>query len=240
MTEKYTYPASGNETHFLPRNGRTGDCRGFTDMLMVTTTVRMIHRVHGNTTSAGPATKQAPSALETLYGNEMNVLVTLSPVLVVRPPSLQQRLINPSTTSHNPNRRPRTPRNRLLRTARQTDASLVFICGMSDHRRVVPRRPCECTTVTELLLNVAYDGSLGALAHGEDVSYSESCFFAAVDEGASVHAFGGDEGFFTELVAVGVPEDDLGEGCTADGPREFLRIRGVDGRLEGLTDQRRG
>lgn len=55
-----------------------------------------------------------------------------------------------------------------------------------------------------------------------------------------MHALGGDEGLLTELVAVGVPEDDLGEGSTADGPREFLRIRGVDGRLEALTDQRRG
>lgn len=50
-----TYPTSGDETDFLTGNGLAGDCRGLSDMLVVTTTVRMVNGVHSNTTSAGPA-----------------------------------------------------------------------------------------------------------------------------------------------------------------------------------------
>ena len=50
-----TYPTRGNETDFLTGDGRTGDGGRLTDMLVVTTTVRVINRVHSNTTSTGPA-----------------------------------------------------------------------------------------------------------------------------------------------------------------------------------------
>ena len=53
--EELTYPASGNETDFLSRNGRAGNSGGFPDVLVVTTSVRMVDRVHGHTTSTRPA-----------------------------------------------------------------------------------------------------------------------------------------------------------------------------------------
>ena len=96
---------------------------------------------------------------------------------------------------------------------------------MADHRRVVPRCPCECTTVTKLLLDVAHDGSFRTLAYGKDVPNSEGCFFAAVDEGTSVHTLSGDESLFAQLVAVWIPENDLGEGSTSE---RNLRIEGRD------------
>lgn len=52
-----TYAAGGNETDFLSRNSGTSNCRGMTDVLMVTTTVRMVNGVHSNTTSTRPAAK---------------------------------------------------------------------------------------------------------------------------------------------------------------------------------------
>jgi len=165
-------------------------------MLVITTTVRMVHRVHSNTTSAGP-------------------VVTFSLVLVVCPSSLQQRLIDPPTTRDDANCRPGTASDSLLCTTRQTNAGLVLIRGVSDHGSVVPGCPCECAAVTDFLLDVADDGAFGALADGEDVSNGESRFFAAVDEGAGVHTFCGDECFFTEFVAVWVTEDYLGKGCTS-------------------------
>jgi len=136
---------------------------------------------------------------------------------VERPSSLQQRLINPPPTSDNPNRRPRSPGHRLLRPTRQTDPRLVVVRGMADHRRVVPARAGERTTVAYFLLDVADDGAFGALGDGEDVADGEGGFFAAVDKGAGVEAFGGDEGFFAEFVAVGITEDDAGEGGTTTG-----------------------
>ena len=53
--DEVTYPTRGNETDFLTGDGRAGDGRRLTDVLVVTTTVRVVHRVHSNTTSTGPA-----------------------------------------------------------------------------------------------------------------------------------------------------------------------------------------
>ena len=53
-----TYPASSNKTDFLTGDGLARDGRGLSDVLVVTTTVRVIDGVHGNTTSARPATKE--------------------------------------------------------------------------------------------------------------------------------------------------------------------------------------
>jgi hypothetical protein len=53
-TAEQTSPAGGNETSLLTGSSLTADGRGLTDMLVVTTTVGVIHGVHGNTTSLGP------------------------------------------------------------------------------------------------------------------------------------------------------------------------------------------
>ena len=87
---------------------------------------------------------------------------------------------------------------------------------MTNHGRVVPRRPCECTTVTKLLLDVAHDGSFGALGHREDIPNGEGRLFPAVDEGTGVHALCCDESLFTQLVTVGISENDLGKGSTTE------------------------
>ena len=58
------------------------DSRGRTNMLVITTTVGMVHRVHGHTTYTWPA-------------------VTLSLVLVVGSASLQERLVDTSTAGNN-------------------------------------------------------------------------------------------------------------------------------------------
>ena len=50
-----TYPTSGDKTDFLTGYSLAGDCRSFSDVLVVTTTVRVIDGVHRNTTSARPA-----------------------------------------------------------------------------------------------------------------------------------------------------------------------------------------
>lgn len=164
-------------------------------MLVVTTTVGMVHGVHSHTTSTGP-------------------VVTLSPVFVVSTTGLEQRLVDTSTTSDDSNSRPRTAADGLLRTRWQPDPGLVVVGAVSNDGSVVAGSPGEGATVTDLLLDVADDGTLGALADGEDVSDGESRLFAAVDEGAGVHALGGDESLLAELEAVGVTEDDTGEGST--------------------------
>lgn len=194
-TTQETSPTSSNKTDFLSRNSGTGDRRGFSDMLVVTTTMRMVHGVHSNTTSTGP-------------------VVTLGLVFVVCPASFEERLVDTSTTGDDANSCTSTPRDSLLRTTRQPYAGLVLIRLVSDNGCVVSGCTRESTTIADLLLNVADNGTFRALSDRENVPNSQSGLFAAVDKGASVEAFGRDEGLFLEFVAVGVTENDSGEGST--------------------------
>ena len=50
-----TYAAGSNETDFLTGDGLAGDGGRLSNVLVVTTTVRVIHGVHSHTTSTGPA-----------------------------------------------------------------------------------------------------------------------------------------------------------------------------------------
>lgn len=134
---------------------------------------------------------------------------------MIRPSSLEQWLINPSTTGHNPNRRPRTARDRLLRTTGKTNTSLVIVRAVSNDGSVIARRACQGTAVADLLLDVADDGSFGALRDGQNIADGEGGFLAAVDEGTSVEAFGCDESFFAEFVPVGIAENYACKGGAA-------------------------
>ena len=53
-TAEKTCSSGSNETGLLTLSSVSRNCRGFADMLMITTTVRMVDRVHGNTTGLGP------------------------------------------------------------------------------------------------------------------------------------------------------------------------------------------
>jgi hypothetical protein len=70
--------AGGDETDLLTGGRVTADRRRVTDMLVVTTTVGVLHRVHGHTTDLGP-------------------LVALDAVLVVGTASLEDRLVGTAT-----------------------------------------------------------------------------------------------------------------------------------------------
>lgn len=139
------------------------------------------------------------------------VPVTLSLVFVECTTGLEQRLVDTSTTSNNTDSCSARARDSLLGTAGQTDTSLILFRRVTDNSSVVAGCPCERTTITGLLLNVANDCTFRALGDGKNVSDSESSLLAAVDEGTSVQALSGNESLLAELVAVWVPEDDTGK-----------------------------
>jgi len=159
---------------------------------MVTTAVGMVNWVHGNTTSTGP-------------------VVSLSLVFMESSASLEQGLVDPSTTSDDTDGGTGATRDGLFRTGWETDASLVVFGRVPDDCSVGSGRPGERTTVTDLLLNAANDRSFGELAHGENISNIESSLLATVDEGAGMETFCGNESFRTEFVTVRVAEDDAGK-----------------------------
>jgi hypothetical protein len=99
----------------------------------------------------------------------------------------------------------------LLGTGGELDAGLALIRVVADNGDVVAGGTAESATVTNLLLDVGDDGTLGHLTEGKDVADSQGSLLSGVDELASVHALVGDEGLGNLLESVGVTEDDLGE-----------------------------
>lgn len=84
--------------------------------------------------------------------------------------SLEQGLVDPSSSSNDANSGTGSSGHGLLSTTGQTDAGLVVVRRVSDDGGVVSGCAGKSTTVTDLLLNVADDGTLGALTYGDDVS----------------------------------------------------------------------
>ena len=108
-------------------------------------------------------------------------------------------------------------RDGLLGSGRETQSGLVLVDRVSDDGSVVTRGSGKRSSVSDGLLDLADDGSLGALVEGEDVSDREGGLLSAVDERPGGHSLGGDEGLLSELVSVGVSEGDLGEGRSSSG-----------------------
>lgn len=88
---------------------------------------------------------------------------------------------------------------------------------MSDDGSVVTRSSGERTSVPGLLLDVADDGTFGALSDGEDVADVQGGLLSAVDERTGRETLGGDESLLSDLVSVRVSEDNGGQGGTSVG-----------------------
>jgi len=161
-------------------------------MLVVTTTVRVIDGVHGNTTSLGPA-------------------VALDGELVLGTRSLEEGLVGTATTSNDTDHTTAAGEDNLLGTGGELDTGLALIGVVADNGNVVAGSAAERATVTNLLLDVGNDGTLRHLTEGKDVADGKSGLLSGVDELAGVHALVGDEGLGNLLESVGVAEDDLGE-----------------------------
>jgi len=172
-------------------------------MLMVTTSVRMVDGIHGNTTSLGPR-------------------VALDGILMLGPRCLEERLVWSSTTCNNADHAAHAALQHLLRTGGELDTGLAFVWVVADDSDVVAAGASKSTTVSNLLLNVGYDGTFRDGSEREDVANSQSCILAGVDELSRVHALVRNEGLCSQLVAVWVSEDDFAEWCASAGIVENL------------------
>jgi len=117
-TTQQTSSSGSDETSLLTLCSVTGDGRGFTNMLMVTTTVRMVDGIHSNTTSLWPG-------------------VTLNCELVLRPRCLQERLVRTSTTCNDANHSTDRALNNLLCARWELDAGLTLVWVVSNDGTVV-------------------------------------------------------------------------------------------------------
>lgn len=155
----------------------------------------MVHGVHGNTTSLGPA-------------------VALDGELMLRARSLEEGLVGTATASDDADHATGTAGNHLLGAGRELDAGLALIVVVADNSDVVARGTAERTTVANLLLHVRHHGTLGHGGEGKHVADGQGGVLAGVHELAGVHALVSDEGLGLQLVAVGVAELDAGQRST--------------------------
>jgi len=208
-TAQQTRPPRSNETSLLSLGGVPRDGRRLTDMLVVTTTVRMVDGVHGNTTSLGPA-------------------VPLDGELMLGTRRLQEGLVCSATTSDNADHATSAAADDLLGAGRELDAGLALVGVVTDNGDVVAGGAAESAAVTDLLLDVGDDGTLRDGAEGEDVADGQGGVLAGVDELAGVHALVGNEGLALLLELVGAVEDDAGEGSTTTGVVDDLLYDATD------------
>lgn len=160
--------------------------------------MRVINGVHGNTTSLGPA-------------------VALDSELVLGTRGLQEGLVGSATTSDDTDHTTGGAGDDLLGARGELDAGLALVGVVADDGDVVAGGTAQSATVTDLLLDVGDDGTLGHGAQGQDVTDGQSSVLSGVDELASVHALVGDEGLGLLLELVLGSEHDLGEGSTSAG-----------------------
>jgi len=193
-----TGSSGGDETDFATGGSVATDGGRHTDVLMVTTTVRMLDRVHGNTADLGPR-------------------VPLSLVLKVSSSGLEQRLIDSSTTSDNANHGAVAGRDGLLGSRGQFHLGLVLVGVVGDDGGVVSGSSGQFAAISHLLLELADDGSLGHGADGHHVADRQVRLLAAVDELARVHALHRDERLLALLEFVRISELDDGERRAASG-----------------------
>ena len=166
-TAEQTSTAGSNETSLLTGDGIASNGRGVTNVLMVSSSVGMVDGVHSNTTSLGPR-------------------VALDAVLVVSTTSLQEGLVNTTTSSNDTNGGTSGREDDLLGTGGELDAGLAIIGVVADDGGVTAGGTGESTAITDSLLNVADNGTLGHGTQRKNVSDVQGSLLTAVDELTSV------------------------------------------------------
>ena len=92
--------------------------------------------------------------------------------------------------------------NGLLDTGGETDVSHALIIGVTNDGGVVTRAASEGTTIADLVLDVADDGTFGHLTERDDVTDGNFGLLTAVDGLTGVHTFSSKEELLIELVVI--------------------------------------
>merc|ERR1719369_1766611 len=190
-----TSPPGSNQTDLATSTGSSLHSGGLSNMLVVTSSVGMLHRVHSNTTHLWPA-------------------VPLNLVLVVASASLQHRLVNTTTTSNYSDHGSVGGGDDFFVTTWQLHPGPLGVRVMGNYGGVVTAGPCELATISDLLLEIADNSSLGHVANGHHVANGDMGLLTTVHELSGVHALGSHEQLLLSLVPVWVTEVSNCKGST--------------------------
>jgi len=158
----------------------------------------MVNRVHGYTTNSGPAR-------------------SLCLVLEVGATSLQDRLVHTTSTSDNANHSTAVRGDDLLCAGWELNSGYIFVGVVRNDGGVVARASCEGSTITNLLLNVADNGTLRHGTNRHHVTNGQLCLLSGVNVLARVHALSGEEKLLVQLELVGVSENHTGKRSATSG-----------------------
>ncbi|GIX63879.1 uncharacterized protein BcabD6B2_33140 [Babesia caballi] len=208
-TTQQAGPAGSDETDLLPRRSATRNSARLANVLVVTTTVRVVHGVHGNTTHARPA-------------------VALGLVLEVGSTGLEERLVNTTAAGDEADNGTRSGLHTLTSAGRKTDPRHLAVVRVPDDGGVGAGSFGQTATVAALLLETRNDGTLRHLADGQAVANRKAGFAAKVDVLAGVHALDGDHALVVGAELVGIAEVDVDERSPT--------TRVVDNLLHDTTD----
>ncbi|KAL8159875.1 hypothetical protein V2J09_001412 [Rumex salicifolius] len=198
LTTKTTSPPGSNETTLLSRWCITTNGTGMTNMLVVTTTMRMLNWIHSHTTNLRPAVTLHPKLVKWLLGTSSTGNLTnhgtaptwdnllgprweLDPVIQAQPVNLKKSPINCFT---------------------------IELKIVADYDSVISRSPSKDTTVTNMMLDIANNSSFRDRSQRQDISDHKIRLLTTVDELSGVHSLGGDEELLLVLVAEGMTEGD--------------------------------
>jgi len=194
-TSNSTSSSSGNKTDLSTGRSVSTDSRWDTDVLLVTTTERMVNGVHGNSSNL------RPSLSESLH-------------LVEDSTSLQDRLISSFSGSNKSDHGSSLTGEGLSGTGRKLDSSLAVIIGVTDNDGRSTRASGELSLITGLVFNVTNGSTFGNLVDGKDVTGGKRSLSSGVDELTSVHTLTSDEMVVLKSVLIRVSEDDLSKGSS--------------------------
>jgi len=197
-TSNSTGSSGGNETDLSTGRSISTNSRWDTDVLLVTTTERMVNWIHGNSSNL------RPSLSESLH-------------LVVNSTSLEDGLINSFSGSNKSDHSSSFTGKGLSGTRRKLDSSLAQIIRVTDDDSRGTRASGELTLITRLVFDVTDGSTFGDLVDGKDVTGGQRSFSTGVDELTSVHTFDSEEMVVLKSVLIRVSEDDLSKGSTTAG-----------------------
>jgi len=167
-----------------------------TNVLMVTTTMRMLDGVHGNTSHARPV---LPLGL----GLEVGCV------------SPEKRLVAPLSTGGHTDHCSAPSHDGLADAGGESHTRLLTIFRVANNNSGCARGTGNGATITSLCLNAGDDGAFGHGVDGQDIADLQGSFLAGIDEHSGVHALNGDEVFSALLVLVLISENNLGERGTS-------------------------
>ena len=139
-------------------------------MLVVTTSMWMVYRVHTNSSDLGP---------------HLSFLIKPMPLNS----GFQNWLIRSLSARDHSDRGPALARNCFPLSRRQSDPGLEAVLGVADYYDAGARALAQRPTVPGLFLHIAHQSSLGYFVYGQYVSDSDGSFLAAIYKLALVGPF---------------------------------------------------